>query len=176
MNCNDAQCHAFEMLPGHANAAAGSAAPQDKAKAIKRIANLFVQRKLDKLEELTAPDAFVYVQGPESLPFSGRFVGQQCVRQALSRLEAYLRIVAIPEVYHYLNESGSEFVAFDFEMEATQDPSIKLRSSVAMKVKVNDDGRLIKVAVISDTLAAAQALAQSEVSSGNLARVLPRIG
>lgn len=64
------------------------------------------------------------------------------------------------QVYYYLNEAGSEFVAFDFELEAAADSTVKLRTSVAMKVKVNDEGDLSKVAVISDTLAASEALAK----------------
>ena len=61
-------------------------------------------------------------------------------------------------MYNYINEAGSVFVGFDFELQSVQNPSVTFRSSMAMKFKVDDDLRLTKIAVISDTLRAYQVL------------------
>lgn len=135
-----------------------AAAAYRKADAIRRLVKLFINRNFDKLEELTAPDAFVFVQGPAELPYAGRYEGKDCVRQFMKEFNKSLVIVSVPEVYNYINEAGSAFVGFDFELQSVQNPSVTFRSSMAMKFKVDDDLRLTKIAVISDTLRAYQAV------------------
>jgi hypothetical protein len=130
----------------------------DKPRIIKKVVNHFLHKRWNKIEEMTADDAFVYIQGPRTLPYAGRYTGKQCVRDAFVALSESFTIVAVPEVYYYVNENGSEFVAFDFGLQAVTDDRVKIETSVAMKVKVNDAGQLVKVAVISDTLSASEAL------------------
>jgi hypothetical protein len=129
-----------------------------KLDAIKRVVKLFINRNFDKLETLTAPDAFVFVQGPTVLPYAGNYSGADCVRQFMNKFNQSFEILSVPEVYYYVNESGSCFVGFDFELQAVQNPAVKFNSSFAMKWKVNDDLQLTKVAIISDTLKAYQSL------------------
>lgn len=129
-----------------------------KADAIKRVVKLFINRNFDKLEELTAPGAFVFVQGPAELPYSGRYEGQDCVRQFMNQFNKSLLILSVPEVYYYINEAGSVFVGFDFELQTVQNPDVIFISSFAMKFKVDDELRLTKVAIISDTLRAYQSI------------------
>lgn len=129
-----------------------------KADAIKRVVKLFLNRDFDRLESITAPDAFVFVQGPGNLPYSGKYSGIDCVRQFMNAFNKSLVILAVPEVYYYINESGSVFVGFDFELQAVQNPDLTFNSSFVMKFKVNEDLKLTKVAVISDTLRAYQSL------------------
>jgi ketosteroid isomerase-like protein len=119
---------------------------------------LFLKHDYSTLESLTTEDAFVYVQAPDALPWHGKYVGTGCVRQLMENLNRYLEIKSVPEVYYYVNESGSVFVAFDFEMQTVKDAAVTFRTSVLAKVKVNDEGKLTKVAIISDTLAALLAL------------------
>ena len=106
----------------------------------------------------------MYVQAPADLPYSGRYTGRTCISDFMAQFGKSLTIRSVPEVFYYLNESGSVFVAFDFELEAVADASVQLRSSVLAKVKVNDDGKVVKVAIISDTLAATNALRQANRS------------
>jgi hypothetical protein len=120
--------------------------------------NLFLEKNFNKMEELTADDAFVYIQGTRTLPYAGSYAGTQCVREAFETFSKSFKILSVPEIFYYLNESGSEFVAFDFVLQAVADNRVKITTSVAMKVKVNDAGELVKVAVISDTLRASEAL------------------
>jgi hypothetical protein len=119
---------------------------------------LFVSRDFGKLEEITAPDAFVFVQGPADLPYSGRYEGNNCVRQFMNRFNESLVILSVPEVYYYINEAGSVFVGFDFELQSVPNPENVFTSSFAMKFKVDDDLRLTKIAVISDTFSAYKSL------------------
>ena len=127
-----------------------------KAAAIKRLFKLFLQRSWDKLEAATAEDAFVYVQAPTDIPFAGKYTGKDCVRRFVEALNKSFQIAAVPEVFYYLNESGSVFVACDVELEAGG--TVVLKTSVLSKVKVNEQNDLVKVAIIFDTLAAQQAL------------------
>jgi hypothetical protein len=122
------------------------------------VVKLFISRNFEKLEELTAPGASVFVQGPADLPYSGRYEGNDCVRQFMNRFNESFAILSVPEVYFYINEAGSVFVGFDFELQSVKKPDVVFNSSFAMKFKVDDDLRLTKIAVISDTLSAYQAL------------------
>lgn len=70
---------------------------KEKARAIKRVTNLFLTRKLDKLEEFTDEEAFVFLQAPKSLPYAGRYTGKQCVRNALNKFQQSFKIVSVPE-------------------------------------------------------------------------------
>jgi hypothetical protein len=132
-----------------------------KAGAVKLVVKRLLSRDFDKLEEATAPEAFVYVQSPAELPYSGRFRGKDCVRKFMNKFNESFVIKSVPEVYNYINESGSVFVAFDFELQATQNPEVTFTTSMTMKIKVDDELRLTKIAVISDTLNAYQALQMS---------------
>lgn len=129
-----------------------------KTDAIKRVVKLFINRNFEKLASLTAPDAFVFVQGPPELPYSGRYQGVDCVEQFMNQFNESFVILSVPEVYYYLNESGSVFVGFDFELQAVKNPDVKFNSSFAMKFKVNEELQLTKVAIISDTLKAYQSV------------------
>ena len=101
-----------------------AAAAYRKADAVRRIVKLFINRNFDKLEEMTAQDAFVFVQGPADLPYAGRYEGTDCVRQFMKEFNKSLVIVSVPEVYNYINEAGSVFVGFDFELQAVQNLSL----------------------------------------------------
>jgi hypothetical protein len=120
---------------------------------VKRVIKLFLQRDFDRLEALTADNAFVYVQAPPKLPYAGRYEGKSCVRNFVEKFNESFQILSVPEVYYYINESGSVFVGLDFELKTILEPAQILKTSVAMKVKVDDELMLNKMAVISDTLA-----------------------
>lgn len=125
---------------------------------MKRVVKLFLNGEFDKLEEITSPEAFVFVQSPSELPYSGRYTGKDCVRQFMAKFNESFIIKSVPEVYNYINESGSVFVAFDFELQSVQNFEVAFTTSMTMKIKVDDELRLTKMAVISDTLRAYQAL------------------
>lgn len=116
-----------------------------------------MQEEYKKLEAITSPDAFVYFQGPANLPYAGKYVGSDCVRQFMDRFNESFKITATPEVYQYVNESGSVFAAFDFVLKAKGNGT-EYQTSMTMKIKVNDDLQLTKIAIISDTLAQFDAL------------------
>lgn len=116
-----------------------------------------MQEEYSKLESITSPDAFVYFQSPEKLPYAGKYTGFDCVRQFMGRFNESFIITSVPEVYQYINESGSVFAAFDFIMMTVRNGR-EIRTSMTMKIKVNDDLQLTKIAIISDTLAQYEAL------------------
>lgn len=128
-----------------------------KSGAIKRVVRLFMQEEFRKLEAITSTDAFVYFQSPEKLPYAGKYTGYDCVRQFMDRFNESFIIISVPEVYQYVNESGSVFAAFDFILKAVRNGR-EIRTSMTMKLKVNDELQLTKVAIISDTLAQYEAL------------------
>lgn len=128
-----------------------------KASAIKRVVKLFLQEDYSKLEAITSPDAFVYFQSPAALPYSGKYSGYDCVRQFMRRFNDSFTITSAPEAYQYINESGSVFAAFDFVLKSVASGQ-EFQTSMTMKIKVNDDLQLTKIAIISDTLAQYEAL------------------
>lgn len=128
-----------------------------KADAIKRVVKLFLQEEFSKLEEITSPEAFVYFQSPSVLPYAGRYTGQDCVRQFMGRLNESFIIITTLEAYQYVNESGSVFAAFDFVFQSVASGK-EFKTSMTMKIKVDDDLKLAKIAIISDTLAQYEAL------------------
>ena len=138
-----------------------------KAGGIKRVVKLFLARDFDKLETITAPEAFVSVQSPPELPYAGRYTGKDCVRQFMAKFNESFKIKSVPEVYQYINEGGSSFMAFDFELQAVADPSVTFTTSMTMKMKVDDDLQLTKIAIISDTLRQYQALKQAAGDSSD---------
>lgn len=59
----------------------------------------------------------------------------------------------------YLNEGGSSvFVAAELDLTAAEDRTVELESMVTAKVSLNDDHKISKVVIVSDTLAALQAI------------------
>lgn len=149
--CGQSQRYEQAFVDVHAGAYA-------KAGEIKRIAKLFLKRDFDNLETVTSDEALVYVQAPTDFPYSGKYTGKTCVRDFMQQFNQSFRIVAVPEVLYYLNESGSVFVACDCDLEAVADPTVTVRTSVAFKVTLDENRQLAKVAVISDTLSAMDAL------------------
>eukprot|EP00892_Ulva_mutabilis_P000572 jgi/Ulvmu1/10515/UM064_0053.1 len=147
----------FSIAPGSALAGPLGEESYRKASAIKRVVKLFLQEEYSKLEAITSPDAFVYFQSPSTLPYSGKYVGYDCVRQFMGRFNDNFIIISTPEVYQYLNESGSVFAAFDFLLKSVATGK-EFQTSMTMKIKVNDDLQLTKIAIIGDTLAQYEAL------------------
>lgn len=122
--------------------------------AIKRVMKFFLAENYDALEAITVDDALLRVQAPPQLPYSGRYEGKQCVRNFMAKFNTVFTIKAVPEIFYYVQEAGSVFVALDAVLECAQDKSYGITTSMTMKLKVNDEGMLTKWSIISDTLAA----------------------
>ncbi|KAK3273693.1 hypothetical protein CYMTET_18088 [Cymbomonas tetramitiformis] len=147
------------------SASARELVPEDtpeNLKLVKKICKLMAKGEYDAVSKLTAEEAKVVKQGPEELPYCGKYFGQRCVKDFYSKFEEYFTITKIPETLFYLGETGAIFAAFDYEYVVAKNCEVMLSTSVAMKIVITD-GKLTKMAMIGDTLSEYLTLQKAEV-------------
>merc|ERR1712216_330788 len=135
------------------DAQARELSPEDAANLaiIKKVCKLMAKRELKELEALVHEECKVVKLGPSDLPYAGKYFGQTAVTDYYAKFEQFLRVDKMHETLYYIGEANAIFVAQDYEYEVTSNRGVRLNTSVAMKMVV-EDGKLKKMAIIGDTL------------------------